>query len=339
MNDSRPKTRPAFTLVELLVVIAIIGILVALLLPAIQAAREAARRTQCTNNIKQLALALHGYHGDHRQFPPNSAWYVGVDTQVCAGNVEVFTTTKKDLRGSMLLKLMPYLEESAIYDRVDFNSEYGVIAQFQEDPILRGTVLSVLRCPSDDYDRLSSEPADLPPHATTNYGPSIGAQLTFSLNNSCPRPEGNEFDNGNEIALCTDVSQKTSGIFSRVFWAASIRQILDGTSNTIAMGEVLPSCNFELIRFGWWDSQTWYVGTAPPINFDSCTATDPPFPHAQTCYTFFNYNTSAGFKSKHPGGANFAMADGSVRFISENIDYHNYQRLGDRQDGEPVEPF
>ena len=125
----------------------------------------------------------------------------------------------------------------------------------------------------------------------------------------------------------------------RINWAASIKEITDGTSKTIAMGEVLPDCNYELIRFGWWDSQTWYVGTATPINYDSCRATDPPFPKKQDCGTFFNWNTSAGFKSKHPGGANFAMADGSVHFLSQDIDYRNYQRLGDRRDDEVVEPF
>ena len=133
--------------------------------------------------------------------------------------------------------------------------------------------------------------------------------------------------------------KKTSGLFARVNWAASIREITDGTSKTIAMGEVLPDCNYELIRFGWWDSQIWYVGTSVPINYDSCHATDPPYPKKQDCSTFFNWNTSAGFKSRHPGGANFVMADGSVPFINDNIDYHNFQRLGDRRDGEAVDPY
>jgi prepilin-type processing-associated H-X9-DG protein len=100
------------------------------------------------------------------------------------------------------------------------------------------------------------------------------------------------------------------------------------------MGEVLPECNFEFIRFGWWNSQAFYVATSVPINYDSCTQKFKP-----DCSTFFNYNTNAGFKSKHPGGANFVMADGSVHFISENIDYRNYQRLGDRRDGEVVDPW
>ena len=324
-----------FTLVELLVVIAIIGILVALLLPAVQAAREASRRASCQNNIKQFGLALHGYHGVHNRFPSNSPWYLG---QYTDENGQIVIIKKEDRKGSMHVKLMPFLEEANLFDRLDFDGD--VIGQF-EDPKnadLRAAEVGILRCPSDGYPRLSEDPPDLGPHATTNYAPSIGSQKTFSLNGWCPKPEGNEFGTGDVDAPFT-LKVKTSGLFARTDWAASIREITDGTSMTIAMGEVLPDCNYELIRFGWWDSQAWYVGTPPYINYDSCHATDPPWPKKQDCSTFFNYNTSAGFKSRHPGGANFTMADGSVHFISETIDYHNYQRLGDRRDGEVVDPF
>ena len=156
----------------------------------------------------------------------------------------------------------------------------------------------------------------------------------------CVEPPGNEFGTGDDLHAFTHLGEATSGLFSRIVFAASIRQILDGTSKTIAMGEVLPDCNYELIRFGWWDSQIFYVGTAPPINYDSCTPLTPAWPNPNTnCSTFFNWNTSSGFKSKHPGGAQFVFADGAVHFITENIDYRNYQRLGDRRDGEVVEPF
>jgi prepilin-type N-terminal cleavage/methylation domain-containing protein/prepilin-type processing-associated H-X9-DG protein len=337
------KRRAGFTLVELLVVIAIIGVLVALLLPAVQAAREAARRSQCQNNLKQLGIALQSYHGTYKVFPSNSYWDTG-DYTNCG---EKITVEDKDLKGSMLLKLMPYLEESIIHDRIDFDDPKGVIYQFEE-PEIRSAVLPFLRCPSDEFPRLSDDPKkgsknqDVAPHAVTNYAPSIGSQKTFSYAKSCEPPlgpEGNFFGNGDDLGICTNVLNDTSGIFSRIFFAASIPQITDGTSHTIAMGEVLPSCNYELIRFGWWDSQIFYVGTAPYINYDSCTATTPPWPTKQSCKTFFNWNTSSGFKSRHPGGAQFVFADGSIHFISENIDYRNYQRLGDRRDGEAVEPF
>jgi prepilin-type N-terminal cleavage/methylation domain-containing protein/prepilin-type processing-associated H-X9-DG protein len=332
--------KSGFTLVELLVVIAIIGVLVALLLPAVQAAREASRRSSCQSNMRQLGIALHSYHNDRKQFPPNSHWLSGTYSD-CG---ESITISKLDRKGSALPKLTPYMEERALFDRLDF--EQDVIEQFR-DAALRSTYVAVLRCPSDGFPRLSDDPATdddgapLAPHATTNYGPSIGAQRTFSSGGGahCPDPKGNEFGNGNHLAPCTVDEKRTSGIFARAVWSASIRQIPDGTSKTIAMGEVLPECNYELIRFGYWDSQSWYVGTPTPINWDSCRATDPPFPNKQDCGTFFNWNTSAGFKSRHPGGANFTLADGSVHFITENIDYRNYQRLGDRQDGEAVDSY
>jgi prepilin-type processing-associated H-X9-DG protein len=238
---------------------------------------------------------------------------------------------------------MPYLEEANLIQGLDFDED--VIAQFNsEDSVIRSIPLRVLRCPSDTYPSVSNDPTKIDghpvgPHAVTNYAPSIGAQATFSWLDACPEPVGNEFGNGDDLHKFTYLSEATSGLFSRIIFAASMRQILDGTSKTIAMGEVLPDCNYELIRFGWWDSQIYYVGTAPPINYDSCTPTEPAWPTRNTCAQFFNWNTSAGFKSRHPGGAQFVFADGAVHFIDENIDYHNYQRLGDRRDGEPIEPF
>ena len=323
----RSKMRYAFTLVELLVVIAIIGVLVALLLPAVQAAREAARRSNCQSNLKQFGIALHNYHDVHKQFPSNSYWYVGT-SDVCGETVEV---KPEDIQGSMLVKLMHYIEQSNLHSRIDFKG--NVIEFFQDHPEIASVVIPVLRCPSDEYPQLGEWN-----QATTNYGPSVGSQKTIWAGNSCPDYKGNLFGNGDDLALCSHISDKTSGIFSRILFAASIKQIPDGTSNTIAMGEVLPQCNYELIRFGWWDSQIWYVGTSVPMNYDSCSFPVPPSTK-QTCATNFNWNTSAGFKSRHPGGSQFVLADSSVRFISEDIDFRNYQRLGDRQDGEVVEPF
>jgi prepilin-type N-terminal cleavage/methylation domain-containing protein/prepilin-type processing-associated H-X9-DG protein len=328
----------AFTLVELLVVIAIIGMLVALLLPAIQSAREAARRSSCQNNIKQLGLALQGYHGVNKRFPANSHWWTGKVTITCNGTTTTYHIKPEHVLGNMLLKIMPYIEENEIYDRIDFDYVGGVTEQFNQDAEIRGAVLSVLRCPSDTFPPLSHTPASLPPHAVTNYAPSTGSQLT--LKDFCDAFNGNEFPpNGDDLAVCAHASQKTSGIFARVAWVASIREIPDGTSKTIAMGEILPDCNYEWIEYGWWETKPCYVGTAPPINYDSCRQPTGPWYSDQDCGTWFNWNTSAGFKSRHPDGANFTMADGSVHFISENIDYRNYQRLGDRRDGEAVEPY
>jgi prepilin-type N-terminal cleavage/methylation domain-containing protein/prepilin-type processing-associated H-X9-DG protein len=321
------KRTPGFTLVELLVVIAIIGILVALLLPAVQAAREASRRSACQNNMRQHGVAMQNYYASYNQYPPNSPWWVDGEF--------VMPTDRK---GSMLVKLLPYLEETVIRDRLNFKGD--IIMQFNKNLDLRQVVLHIFRCPSDDYPMLSQDPMYNPPgHAVTNYAPTVGAQKTFSYQDCCPEPSGDLFGTEQEYHAFTHEMYTTSGMFSRSGWAATIQQIPDGTSKTIAMGEELPACNYEFIRYGWWESWPMYVGTAPPINFDSCRATTPPWPTKQDCGTFFNWNTSSGFKSRHPGGANFTLADGSVQFITENIDYRNYQRLGDRRDNEAVEPY
>jgi prepilin-type N-terminal cleavage/methylation domain-containing protein/prepilin-type processing-associated H-X9-DG protein len=321
------KRTSGFTLVELLVVIAIIGVLVALLLPAVQSAREASRRSSCQNNMRQFGVAMQNYYLSFKQYPPNSPWWV-----------DGITIMPTDRKGSMLVKLMPYLEENVLFDRLDFTGD--VIGQFGKNLDLRQVVVKVLRCPSDSFPALSSEPMyDPPGHAVTNYAPTVGAQKTFSYANCCPEPAGDLFGTEQAYHAETREMYTTSGMFSRSGWSANIQQIPDGTSKTIAMGEVLPECNFEFIRYGWWESWPMYVGTAPPINYNSCRQTKPPFPAKQDCGTFFNWNTSSGFKSRHPGGANFTFADGSVHFLSDDIDYRNYQRLGDRRDAEAVEPF
>ena len=331
------KLRSAFTLVELLVVIAIIGVLVALLLPAVQAAREAARRTQCQNNSRQFGIALQNYHDVKKRFPSNTEWTIRT-------LVDETQTKKTDIQGNMILKLMPYIEQQNLFGRLDFKfdeSEENIDQQFLARPELGGTVIPLLRCPSDGFSQLVTINYDGQPRdaAITNYCPSIGAQETFSFNNSCPDPKGNEFKNGSWISYKANAPEVTSGIFAREGWAASMQEVSDGLSNTIAMGEVLPDCNYELQSQGWWSPKITYVGTAPEINYDSCTPTTPAYPAKQTCATFFNWNTSAGFKSRHPGGANFVLADASVHFITEEIEYMNYQRLGDRADGQNVTPF
>ena len=111
-----------------------------------------------------------------------------------------------------------------------------MIQQFIDNPDIRQSPLPFLRCPSDDYPALGEND-----QAVTNYGPSVGAQATFSWQNSCPEPRGNEFGTGDDLHAYTHLKDATSGIFSRIVFAASIPQIPDGTSKTIAMGEVLPT--------------------------------------------------------------------------------------------------
>ena len=312
--------RRGFTLVELLVVIAIIGVLVALLLPAIQAARESARRSSCENNMRQLGVALQTYHDMNKQFPPNSPWQ----------------NVGPERKGSMLVLMTPFLEERSFSDRIDYKGD--VVAQIEKDPVLAAYPLPYLRCPSDGRPNVTEYN-----EGTTNYGPCVGAQKTISIASdvaSCPYP-GNTFGTGPVVHANTRSLNDTSGLFSREGFAASISQIIDGTSHTIAMGEVVPDCNFEFWVRSWFRSQPWYVGTAIPINYNTCRDQSPGNDGSVriNCHSWNNWGTSAGFKSRHPGGAHFVFADSSVHFVSEDIDYRNYQRLGCRRDGEIVEDF
>jgi prepilin-type processing-associated H-X9-DG protein len=131
-------------------------------------------------------------------------------------------------------------------------------------------------------------------------------------------------------------SRNISGVFSRYDWAARFAQIKDGTSNVICMGEILPWCG-DHHRGGWMNANALWTATTAPVNFPTCPGDLPGHDTgAFDCNHFANWQTSQGFKSYHPGGAQFVFCDGSVQFVPETIDYLTYQRLGDRHDGQPV---
>ncbi|MEO2046131.1 MAG: DUF1559 domain-containing protein [Pirellulales bacterium] len=231
------------TLVELLVVIAIIGVLVALLLPAVQAARETARRSSCTNNLKQFGLAMQNYHGVYKRLPKNSRWNP-------PGILR---------KGSVHVKLLPFIEQTSFEDQLDYDGD--VVAQIVNEPVLKSTIISVFRCPSDDYPSLSNDN-----EAVTNYGTSVGAQKTYGF---CSTYPGNTFGTGPSADANSENADHISGLFSRNGWSAKFEEITDGTSHTIAMGEALPGCSTS-IQKAWWLGGQWYAGTAPPINFPTC---------------------------------------------------------------------
>jgi len=318
------RGRVGFTLVELLVVIAIIGILVALLLPAVQAAREAARRMQCGNNLKQLGLAIHNYSDTYKRFPICSR-----DLDPATGGGGRLWTAGNHRKGSVLVKLLPFVEQSPTYDQLDQRLDV-------EDQLWNGTGqpgrrdLSVYRCPSDGFER--------DPAGDTNYAVSLGNQAMPSQGGWCVGYNGNDFGNGPVGHGTTHDGNQISGAFSRSSWSANFAQITDGTSNVIAMGEILPNCG-DHHRGRWWSSNALWTATTAPINFDTCPgAQNPGNPSATNndCHDFRNWMTSQGFKSQHPGGAQFVLCDGSTQFLPETIDYLTYQRLGDRRDGQPV---
>lgn len=354
MNHSRRNSR-GFTLVELLVVIAIIAMLVTLLLPAVQAAREAARRSQCLNHLRQLGLAMHNHESAIGRFPAN-------DNDIARG--------LRDF-ASHLVMMAPYMEEASLFDAIDFDAEkqqgnqpgYQIVGGKQ----LKEHVLDVLTCPSDTRNGLQN-PSDAKawrslwdgkPVAVTNYAGSIGSQWMeswsgcnlativgdggdrYSEQNDgedwfnrtrgvpCRRSDGSSA-NGN-VRSDNPCKNAISGVFARSSWAARLVDIEDGTSKTIAMGEIRPYCSVFQWIHGWTLSEGLWFATTPPINFPTCLADGKGCNDRES-----SFNTAMGFKSQHPGGANFALADGSGRFLPEGIDYTVYQRLGDRRDGEAI---
>jgi prepilin-type N-terminal cleavage/methylation domain-containing protein/prepilin-type processing-associated H-X9-DG protein len=312
--SNRPR---GFTLVELLVVIAIIGILVALLLPAIQAAREAARRSQCANNLKQWGVALHNYHDTYRSFPPGAVFY--------GGNND---------RGSIHIRVLPFMEQQALYELFDFNQSTDgqtTTAQSDGNTLLRSIAVSSFLCPSDGANsKIGNVPSQV---QASNYYPSAGPTADISNNSACSCSEHALWASYSSPGTNVD---NPAGPFTRRGWNFTSRMssIVDGLSSTIFVGEVLSDCSNH-VRAGWSHSNKWGGFTQPPINYNSC-AVDPAAAGGDGCKARCNWNTEVGFKSRHPGGAHFLLGDGAVRFLADAIDHWTYQRLGDRRDGYAV---
>jgi prepilin-type N-terminal cleavage/methylation domain-containing protein len=300
--------RTAFTLVELLVVIAIIGVLVALLLPAIQAAREASRRSTCQSNLHQLGVAIHSYETANKRLPPGGVWQ----------------PDSKVKRGSIFVYLLPYLEQNTLFQSLDMTRTNVDDQDFAGTNRPVGvTPLDVLRCPSDGDDELLN-----PNRAPHNYAASRGPTELWD-NPACHC--AHEWAALAEAPI--DDPIEFAGPFTRLGTEVRLAEVTDGTSQTIFLGEVRPACS-EHARNGWIASNngSGYVSTIIPINFDTCddTAEDP-------CHRSCNWNTEAGFKSTHVGGVFFLLGDGSVRFVDETIDHLIYQHLGGKSDGQTID--
>ncbi|GIX00312.1 MAG: hypothetical protein KatS3mg111_3644 [Pirellulaceae bacterium] len=333
----------AFTLVELLVVIAIIGILVGLLLPAVQAAREAARRMSCSNNLKQIGLAIHNYESAHKQYPTGT---MDQNPANVPGNRPWQAGDHR--KGTVLVKLLPMLEQTALYNTIDFR--FDVVAQLNAQapfndgrPDMRQVPMGIYRCPSDGTSstRLSRQ------DQLYNYSLSIGNQnmsaqggwCNLHPNNSYQTRSqgilgGNLFGNGGAGHGNSNTGRNISGVISRYSYGAKFSELTDGTSNVIAGGEILPSCH-DHHRGGWYNANGQWTSTTSRINFNTC-GKQGIADNQQNCNDYRNWMTSGGFKSDHTGGAQFVFGDGSIHFLSENIDYLTYQQLGSKNDGETV---
>jgi type II secretory pathway pseudopilin PulG len=291
-------------LIELLVVIAIIAVLVALLLPAVQAAREAARRSTCKNNLKQIGLAIHNFADAYNQLPPGAVLQPGGINQ-----------------GSVYVYLLPYLEQSTLYNAYNLSQTNidNATLPGTSTPI-GSTVLPTLVCPSE------SRPSQYFGFAAHNYAASRGPTALFD----------------NPACLCTtfqwtplveaplDDPNNFAGPFTRVGTRARFADVTDGLTNTIFFGEVRAACS-EHAQNGWatTNNGNGYCSTLIPINFNTCNANA-----ADPCNRPCNWTTEVGFKAAHVGGAHFLLGDGSVRFLSENINFLTYQYLGAKNDGQ-----
>jgi prepilin-type N-terminal cleavage/methylation domain-containing protein len=325
-----------FTLVELLVVIAIIGVLVALLLPAVQTAREAARRMQCGNNLKQIALAFHNYESSFKVLPPQT---------MCMGTGTHGPTA--------FVHILPQIEQSPLYDRlasVGFGSSvsYWMGSTHPNTPRIRaaldGYVIKAYRCPSSIMDRFRTVvDARL---MVPSYAMIAGSNLHQTTDH-----------NGQNAGHCSAGGLFT-GNYPRRFAEAS-----DGTSSTMMCGEQSNWVAGQRTNFwnafedsGPWmgvknsripnGDGTWSVTgshDASGLNTDMrsyamTTIRDAPNPRGTAPY-MRNVNCNTPLTSAHPNGVQIVLADGAVRFVTDNIDLTTYKRLADRDDGNALGDF
>lgn len=327
---SRRSRRRAFTLIELLVVIAIIAVLVALLLPAVQQAREAARRSQCKNNLKQYGLALANYHDVYKLYP------IGGDQSW--GNSSYL---------GWQARILPFIDQAPIFNQINFslwqNNTSNTVSQLPggynqtlaDGLQLSAHVMPYSVCPSDSH--MGQNPL-WGQRAQTNYCGSQGSQGNVSVSGSCNQWQTFALMLNPNNGDTTDPNG-VSGMGCRDGAPIGINLVADGSSNTIHVGEVLPSCHDHVDGGPWMVNGmgNFHSSTIVPINtYNTCNwAIGPQITNSQ-CTNQNNWNWSWGFRSMHTGGAQFLFVDGSVHFLSQNINMLTYQRLGGRSDGQPV---
>jgi prepilin-type N-terminal cleavage/methylation domain-containing protein/prepilin-type processing-associated H-X9-DG protein len=291
-----------FTLIELLVVIAIIAILIGLLLPAVQKVREAAARSKCSNNLKQIGLGIHNYH-DVMGFIPYSTTYAGENGATPPFNGRGWT-----------LEVLPHLEQDALFKAfeptrtVAYNSNPNGLMGTNIRPLMLNR-LAVFRCPSDGLSQdtyIDQAQLSTIPTAVTNYKGVLG-------DHNMGGGGTGSADRHNNIGA--------NGLFFRNSYRDKVRfsSITDGLSNTFAVGEDVPAQNWHSALFF---SNGDYASCHIPLNTFYTPAIRSQWPRVMS------------FRSMHPQGAHFLMADGSVRFIQQSINFVTYRQTCTRNGGE-----
>jgi prepilin-type N-terminal cleavage/methylation domain-containing protein/prepilin-type processing-associated H-X9-DG protein len=287
-----------FTLVELLVVIAIIGILVGLLLPAVQSAREAARRMSCSNNVKQIGLAMHNYESALRLFPPGS-----IRSNFISG----------------FASILPYLEQGNLYLQYDFSRYYTDPYNVQ---VSRQKIATYI-CPSMDFRR------EVPELRLSASGSplEVGSGSSYLLN------EGTN-----------QYMKNADGLFGPIWGGeytnkqVKMGEIIDGTSNTITVGET----TYNFPKYTWSPSTPHGLGGTPRWGTARWIVGYPRVGLGTTRFPLNNFTavgstgSIGGYTSMHPGGLHFGFADGSARFLSQNVDVVTLSAISTRASGEVV---
>jgi len=304
-----------FTLIELLVVIAIIAILIGLLLPAVQKVRESSARLTCSNNLKQIALAVHGFQDAQNQIPYN-----------LSSNTYGYDDNGRSW--SWLVRILPYIEQGGLYSRLGQDSfgptpAVADVPTFNSLAAVQAVVIKSYVCPSDPgSNKLSTNRANgstASGTGPTNYKGVAGSNWGWgSFQNTGYTGNNNGIDAGNGMIYRADNTR-----------ALQLSRISDGTSNTFMVGEDLIDIN---VHCGWVRSN-YATGTcAIPLNNGLVTG-QPGFNNAGDWPNLYS------FRSRHTGGGNFAFADGSVKFITEAIDLNLYRNLATISGGEATAPL
>jgi len=356
-----------FTLIELLVGMAIMGMLIALLLPAVQQGREAARRMECKNNLKQIGLAIHNYHDAMNVLPPATInGYPPCGTCVYPNTAGCVACPGPTFRkGPATVFLLPYIDLAATYNAIDFTAA-NIESPLQVTP---GTTIPIAQqgiktymCPSDTYSsftwngngRLNYLTCVGPYSMSTSHGNwtgSCGCDMTGTIVSTAAAALNVYTDAtppGGSLPLRTNTGTNGSpGAFGNLGWnnstgmpvggCSNFAQFSDGLSSTIFVGETRPTCS-AIARSGWYftNNGCGEATTGIPINWDTCSQV-PDRTGETNCNVACNSNTIYGFKSAHTGGCNILFGDGRVAFVSEKIDMWVYAELGAKADGVPVD--